>query len=452
MLKKESLIWSISGTEWIKTLIREKKITFVSVAGQTRWTRSQNTMVLQANSGLFYHGVFYENIQKLPSYIRFVDALKSNPDISRQLGKLVSSPLGGSMLLARNIAIGLLPSANFFNNTETYDFEKLFKEHVLSLLQKEVFHFTVAPIFGLHIQKTIILDKSTLIRRMTDDELATALSTGMSAPPNMMSGTFFIPNEGNLACLEIKLRLPKYIPGENNDNDDEKGKLAQKVFEENAERLEKLRQVFHLMNIPIDYSGTYSFTVGTGFGGIQYSLMQAIRWIPDKQVFTDDKKLKEMWSALNDKRFDSSRSLSMSLRRLGFSAQRYRIEDKILDLLIAAESFYMADGDNERGDIGYRLRLRAAFWYEGIKEKKEILSIFRDAYYIRNDIAHGRKLEQVIKVNNSKRTIIVADLIKEIEEILILAINKGIKKWGEKKSKDFIDWESIILQKKDGKY
>ena len=160
---------------------------------------------------------------------------------------------------------------------------------------------------------------------------------------------------------------------------------------------------------------------------------------------TNTSQLTKYWKITTNKAFPSSIALSLSLRRLGYSTQRIRIEDKILDLLIAAEAFYMAGENDERTDIGYKLRLRAAFWYDGTEKREQIMAYFSKAYDLRSKIAHGNSIPNTIKINGTETTI--EEFIKIIEEILICAFKKALKNWNAT-GKNTIDWNKLILGNK----
>jgi hypothetical protein len=89
-----------------------------------------------------------------------------------------------------------------------------------------------------------------------------------------------------------------------------------------------------------------------------------------------------------------NKGLALALRRLSYQAQRERPEDELLDTMIAAEALYLSDMGKaaDRGELRYRLALRAALWSEleptGFT-KREVLGIMKSAYDARSAIAHG---------------------------------------------------------------
>ena len=88
------------------------------------------------------------------------------------------------------------------------------------------------------------------------------------------------------------------------------------------------------------------------------------------------------------------KGLALALRRLSYHAQRERPEDELLDTMIAAEALYLMGlgKEAERGELRYRLALRAALWANPEKvgfTRREVFGIMKSAYDARSAIAHG---------------------------------------------------------------
>jgi hypothetical protein len=83
--------------------------------------------------------------------------------------------------------------------------------------------------------------------------------------------------------------------------------------------------------------------------------------------------------------------IDTALRRLRYGAERERAEDRVLDLMIAAEALFLGmAGPNEKTEVSLRVSLYAASLLA--KDKEERRSVFnemRDAYKMRSTIAHG---------------------------------------------------------------
>jgi hypothetical protein len=110
-------------------------------------------------------------------------------------------------------------------------------------------------------------------------------------------------------------------------------------------------------------------------------------------------------------------ALRVPLERLDRSTREFDLTDKSIDLGIALEALLLHDNtDKDRGELGYRLRLRGA-WLGGNdpQERREIEQILRDAYDLRSRAVHLGLIEQTPENVgiNSKATELCRRLIRK---------------------------------------
>lgn len=82
------------------------------------------------------------------------------------------------------------------------------------------------------------------------------------------------------------------------------------------------------------------------------------------------------------------KGLASALRRFRLIHEHPRADDLIVDQVIVLEALFKSR--EERGDLAYRLRLRAAhFLGESLAERKRIFDVLKDLYERRSALAHG---------------------------------------------------------------
>lgn len=89
-----------------------------------------------------------------------------------------------------------------------------------------------------------------------------------------------------------------------------------------------------------------------------------------------------------------------AIGRFRNSIEKYSPSDpeRLLEYAIALEALYLNDNSKERGELTYRLALRAARFLESTLDKrKETFSIVNKLYGFRSRIAHGEDISQVSK-------------------------------------------------------
>jgi hypothetical protein len=98
---------------------------------------------------------------------------------------------------------------------------------------------------------------------------------------------------------------------------------------------------------------------------------------------------RDLWSALEKVR--ERIELAGALRRFTYALERTLPEDKIVDVMIAAESLFFSDiGPKDRGEFRFRLSTRVALLVgQTPQERRQIAKFMRHAYDARSGIVHG---------------------------------------------------------------
>ena len=112
-----------------------------------------------------------------------------------------------------------------------------------------------------------------------------------------------------------------------------------------------------------------------------------------------------------------------------------QLVDKMIDLGIAFEALYVADGG---GDITYRFSIRAARHMGGDKEQRlELLKKFKHIYKCRSKAVHSGQLDQRVKFGED--SIPVSDFIERAQDLCRDSIMKILD------AGKFPDWNCLIL-------
>lgn len=95
----------------------------------------------------------------------------------------------------------------------------------------------------------------------------------------------------------------------------------------------------------------------------------------------------ELWRLLEA----GSAQIAFSLRRFNLAFDRELLDDRIVDLVIAAESLFLGDlGVQDRGELRFRFAIRAAKFIEYLTySERDVYQVMRRAYDARSAIVHG---------------------------------------------------------------
>jgi len=139
--------------------------------------------------------------------------------------------------------------------------------------------------------------------------------------------------------------------------------------------------------------------------------------------------------------------LANAICRFGFAHERYRIEDKIVDVLISAEALFLSS-DTYTGEVKYRLSLRASLFLATDRDVRQaIFDRIKVAYDLRSSVVHGAayNIKRLPKNKDGEKPTI-EEFVWQIQEYLRIAILKTIQMADQADaSGDLVDWDNLCL-------
>lgn len=162
--------------------------------------------------------------------------------------------------------------------------------------------------------------------------------------------------------------------------------------------------------------------------------------------------LVHVWTLVRQLDLQRYKGLALALRRLSYQAQREQPEDELLDTMIAAEALYLTElGDaTERGELRYRLALRAALWADPEQvdfNKREVLSLMKSAYNARSAIAHGGTPKpEEMKVRGQR--VPLEELAKTAKSVIAAGCKAALERTASGKGWP-PDWDAMALGDND---
>ena len=169
--------------------------------------------------------------------------------------------------------------------------------------------------------------------------------------------------------------------------------------------------------------------------------------VPRYALSADDvEPLRRVWRALRSEGVKKREALGGALRRFEYSGERCRPEDRLVDLIIAAESLFLDDaGDPQsRGELRYRLALRSAFFAEmpGLT-RRQVFDLMRRAYDTRSSVVHG-KIPKSVQL--SGEVLPLEEFTDKVEDLIRTCLTKAVEiAQAETRRKPLLDWDTLIL-------
>jgi hypothetical protein len=384
-------------------------------------------------------------LQQLPSWRAVEQALQDNGRLRVQVNQLVGTIQGSNLLEAERVGRIVLPLPDEVDDLEAV-FARRYERLGRFLAAKDIEYAVVWPLTGLTSSKfPIKLEAGLELDIMSDEELMAALNTGVLQRAGPDLGILF-PEQDRQACLRYRYRLPKVIGGGGED--------ALQQVQEIEERLNGMRDTLEqvlalLFANPVAISGRVGlaaeWTLQSGsvsFQQMPLSLAQLFR-----RLHLDTKASAEVvttWRQL--RRPGLHKALGLALRRLSYQAHRQRVEDELVDILIAAEALYLSDVGYTT-ELSFRLALHAAALCSPQKltmTRRSVFDLMRSAYGVRSAIVHGEAPRpKDLRVKGAQVPLV--DFVQATEEVVRQGLRTALQR--ETKGKWPPDWDGMTLPK-----
>lgn len=317
------------------------------------------------------------DFSKLPRYSACLTALEGDDVIRPRLNQQVGLTPSAANLMKRLLDLGITGSHEF-------DPRKFDEEYGIF---EETFY-----------NDRVVCDAIAVVEGLLWQEERSILREGLEISQWKQEGTESATTDDGLhrnslwAVVRKTYQVPKFF----RDEDDQGAYLEQqKVIEKQV--ADEIEQVVSALRV---FANCFDFyypgirikkprwlfeqdrrlrnrAIGGGFGS--YLLQRH-----DCQAFA------AFWRKLEEP--EARRELDVALRRLGDSCIRYRNEDKLIDLIIAAESLF-GPGRNTISKAEVIARSASRYLTSDHAMQEQIKEEFRLAYKLRNSIIHEGRIE-----------------------------------------------------------
>lgn len=332
-------------------------------------------------------------LRETPAYQELLAAINSDPVVASHIDRMVGAVLHG----ARRIQLHDLTDRLIARYLERLDVlmhdEQRFRpvyRRIEDYLHSDSLTFRVlAPINGLQsIAVPVELEEDIVVDRFDDEEIGLCLESGFVPP--LFPGMDITP-VAEVQGLRLTYSVRKRVAPSSDDFPEPTEEDRQRGYEEVLSLGYALR---------ILKPGRFIIP-----GQIRYQigeLEEGLSLIPlgPQEFFstgayglgTDDRQqLQALWYQLKHPRVSHRPHLLTAVRRFADAPSRQRFEDRLVDLVVAAEALLLGgDMEADRGENAFRLSLRfALFSSDEAGRRLELLRQMRRAYRARNIVVHG---------------------------------------------------------------
>ena len=391
-------------------------------------------------------------LRSLPDYDTCVEHLKSDLVVGPHLDRLVGTNTTASRLEAddilRSAIYAMLNDEGAFAFTDER-FDRAWRELVAFFGAERLAFNLVAPLphlvvpdFPLRLNNELVLD------RLTEDEVTRCCQVGVLRP---QSWRFPLINAEVAVGIRRTMFLPKLIwtddePREQPDTADEgsfgsRPLLRDDLFVDDV--LSALRLYKHTQ---VRTAGHASWTDSPWLkASTSYRVLR--QWpYGGKYELSEGEvpQFLELWHLLEE----GAARFGFSIHRFNLAFDRGLLVDRIVDLVIAAESLFLGDLDVQyRGELRFRFALRAAKFIEDPSySEHDVFRVMRRAYDARSAIVHGGSPKDTRLPDNQSAKL--PTFIDAIEELVRLGLRKGLSMREDgKKIRQAEYWDTLVFSK-----
>lgn len=424
--------------------------------GLEEWHKVQPRFYMLGRAPFFiYTPETVSALQGLDAYVDLEQAARN----SIAIGPLFGSQIGTHFVTHEfefwNFANAVLPRPENITNGSIRSFEDAYLD-LCQQFSEVVTYKTLCLLQGVSFKETsFVLAPGETIEMLTDDEIKLALKFGLIPDYFGLSRSAFYLDDWSAFALKKRWTYPRRL-GEPEVRETAEG---MQNMASATDTVERLGQCLGLLNQqPVYVSGILTFQAEQSRpfpngDGILYQTLAAPK-LNSGVVFdaTKCEELRRLWMLSQNNSSPQLKAFGLALRRLGYAVQRNRLEDRMLDICIAAEAFYLTDlgKPKDKGEMRYRLSLRAAVWSDDTMPDWTRLEIFqqiRAAYDVRSAVAHGGQPDaKDLKIKGKLIPLAeYASFVQCIENIVRAGLYKAFKQFTDESNNMSIDWDALVL-------
>lgn len=393
-----------------------------------------------------------EWLRSLPDYHTCVEHLKSDVVVGPHLDRLVGTTMSASRIEASNILKSLMyamldDEGRLGFTDERFDgkWRELVSffgvDRLASKMVAPLPHLVV-PAFPLHLNNELVLD------RLTDDEVTRCYQVGVIQPDSLRFPLIY----GEVAVgIRRTMFLPKLIrrgdePHELPQAGDEGSFGNRPLFRDDLVIDDVLSALRIFKHTQIRTAGHASWTDSLWLNaGTSYRVLRQWPYWGNFELLEGEvPQFLELWHLLEE----GAARFGFSIHRFNLAFDRGLLADRIVDLVIAAESLFLGNLDvQDRGELRFRFALRATKFIEHPNYgEHDVFRVMRRAYDARSAIVHGGSPKDTRLPDNQAATL--PAFIDAIEELVRLGLRKALSmKEDGKKMRQAEYWDTLMFSK-----
>jgi hypothetical protein len=390
------------------------------------------------------------SLEALPQYKSCTQLLESDAVIGAQINRLVGTGTSAARLETDNILKSLIYAMLDDNGVLRFDdgrFDAQWRRQVEFFRADQFAYKTIAPLPNLVVTNPPLpLNNELALDKLTDEEVTRCFQVGVLRP---LSPRFPLISAEEAVGIRVTKLVSKVVRTDSTLGDlsytvdagtfgDRPHMDAQLIVDDVLSALHLFKHSRVRVAGHASWPDSWWLSSGTSYRGLRqwpygsnYELTEL-----ERPSFLELWRQLEKWAA----------EFAFSIRRFNLAFDRDLLEDRIVDLVVAAESLLLGYHDvQDRGELRFRFALHAAKFIEHpTYGERDVYRIMRRAYDARSSVVHGGSPRDTRLPNNNVAT--MSEFTDEVEELVRLALRKALSMNEKGKSlHQSTFWEDLVL-------
>ncbi|HMM78413.1 MAG TPA: HEPN domain-containing protein [Pyrinomonadaceae bacterium] len=388
-------------------------------------------------------------LKELPAYRHCLESLQADEIIIHQLNNMVGINSRRSRTSDVEGLMVRLPHLGVYRNRIRFNEEHFETEYAAfeSAFYEDSFVYeAIAPLQGPVFAESIKLESEVEICRLNQFDLSPLTKNDMDEDSIIFGNALW--------AIKTQYRIPKVI-GDEVPIETDKTKEDESRRDQANDVLDRVLACLRLLGVPNAYPQVLLHrTKSWLFHDVrEYSTRHRpstqFSWELDAD-FT--RTCTEFWAKLQSQIVQRHHLIIQAIKRFNYAHERHDWEDKIVDLLIAAEAIFLSQSGGS-GELSYRLKLNAAmFLASDARSRKQVFDDMDRAYSLRSKIVHGADYTEIKKEIEKKEAVGLGEEYKfdqfifRIQGYIQTAIHRMIDIASTTSKGDMlVKWNSLIL-------
>ena len=352
-------------------------------------------------------------IEATPEWTDAIAALRADPVLGGLVDRTVGTALGASLVQSDGLLFSVIERVAMSGEPGA-EIPVAVDHWRESIGADPVAIITVIVIAGIQPTEEVKLSDSVALRRMTDEEVASALRLDL-LPTVGPSGPIAFVHERS--CLTVRQALPRTVEPAPTELDD-----AMAAFQSRDQQVEASIAALRLLGFRAVRELARMTTDGRGGTHFARRASGAVG-PPAKSIDrSQEAHLRHLFAAVETANANQTQ-LAIALRRYSGSHEPRHEEDRLLDLWIAVEALFSPPGATEV-TVQVAMNIANSVDVAGVS-RRGVFDWVKRAYRLRSELVHGRSptLGKVGRLHGG-RSQAISEVADDVAELVGLALNE----------------------------